>query len=355
MTDADEPKITVYGATGYTGGLVCEELARRGCDFVAAGRSFESLQQLSSRIGEAHAVVPTLRSASLDALLGDTNVLINCAGPFIDAGPPVARAALRNDVHYLDTTGEQDYLKWMRDEIDAEAEERGLVFMPSCAFEYATGTLVSKLAIDQGADQIVVCYGATDFSTSAGTKMSIVRSIAGDGFSWRGGRIVDELTGGRIYEVPFPDGRTHTGAWMPGGEPILVPDLAQVETAESCVLIGGALASFLPWGAGLMKTAAQVGKPLADRIVQWLENREADEDEEAHPFTVVAFDPETVEWYAAVSGDDPYLATGRIIVEAATRLRNEEWEPAGMLSPPALFDAVEFAESVGLEVDVASR
>ncbi|MFB6350550.1 MAG: saccharopine dehydrogenase NADP-binding domain-containing protein, partial [Bradymonadaceae bacterium] len=130
MTDGDDSRITVYGATGYTGGLVCEELARRGRDLVAAGRSLERLQKLSARIGDAHSCVPTLRSASvddaasLDEMLRDTDVLINCAGPFIDLGPPVARAALRNDVHYLDTTGEQDYLRWMHDEIADEAVER---------------------------------------------------------------------------------------------------------------------------------------------------------------------------------------------------------------------------------------
>lgn len=360
MSDVDEPRITVYGATGYTGGLVCEELARRGRDFVAAGRSLERLQSLSSRLGDAHSVVPTLRSAniedpsSLDAMLRDTGVLINCAGPFIDVGPPVARAALRNDVHYLDTTGEQDYIMWLRDEIAGEAEERGQVVMPGCAYEYATGMLAAQLAVEASARRIAVCYGNASFSTSAGTKKSIVRSLAGEGVTFRGGRLVDERIGGRQYEVPFPDGRSKPGVWIPGGEPILLPELADVETAESCVVVGRWLADVLPWISEAMRSTARVAQPLADRLVDWLDNRDAGDEEsgeEAFPFQVVAFDPATDRWYTALSGDDPYLATGRIIVEAATRLHDGDHEPSGLLSPPALFDAEEFAEAV--EIDVA--
>lgn len=361
MTDVEEAHITVYGATGYTGGLICEELARRGRDFVAAGRSFERLQRLSSRLGDAHTCVPTLRAASvddaesLDAMLRDTEVLINCAGPFIDIGPPVARAALRNDVHYLDTTGEQDYLRWLRDEIADDARRRGLVFMPACAFEYATGMMAADLAVEASARRIAVCYGSAGFSTSAATKKSIVRSIAGDGVTWRDGELVGERLGGRQYEVPFPSGESRPGVWIPGGEPILLPDLADVETAETCVVVGRWFADVLPWISEAMTATARVAQPLADRLVDWLDNRDVGEeggDEETFPFRVVAFEPSSERWYAMLSGDDPYRATGRLAVEAATRLGDRDYEPSGMVSPPALFDTRDFAEAVDIDVTI---
>ncbi|MFB6372172.1 MAG: hypothetical protein ABEN55_03440 [Bradymonadaceae bacterium] len=227
--------------------------------------------------------------------------------------------------------------------------------MPACAYEYATGMLASQLAVEASARRVAICYGNASFSTSAGTKKSIVRSLAGDGVTWRDGGLIDEQVGGRRYEVPFPDGSSRVGVWIPGGEPILLPDLADVETAESCVLVGRSFAAILPWIADAMTSTARVVQPLADRLVDWLDNRDSGEQiesDESFPFQVIAFDPDANQWYAALSGDDPYLATGRIIVEAAMRLHEGDYEPSGMLSPPALFDAREFAESVEIDVVV---
>ena len=55
--------IAVYGATGYTGRLVCDELARRGADFVVSGRNPAKLEALSRDLGG----VPSRAVATGDA------------------------------------------------------------------------------------------------------------------------------------------------------------------------------------------------------------------------------------------------------------------------------------------------
>ncbi len=360
MTTQGTPDITVYGATGYTGGLICRELARRDRPFAAAGRSFESLQRLSSELGGEFGLVPTLRQAtvddpkSLEVMLREADVLINCAGPFMDLGPPVATAAVRTETHYLDTTGEQRYLRWLRDNLVDEAAERGVVLMPACAYEYATGIIASDLAVEQGARDIAVCYGSADFSTSAGTKKSIVRSIAEAGYTYRHGELVEQSTGDRLYDIPYPDGGRRTGVWIPGGEPVLLPQFYDVETAESCVLLDKRLGEWISRLSGLMRGVARFGQPLADRLVEWLENRgDEGRQEELSPFQVLAFDTETERWHTSIRGDDPYRVTARIAAEAAERLAGLDAPEAGLQAPPTLFDSADFAESVGLETEVA--
>jgi hypothetical protein len=287
-------------------------------------------------------------------MLQGTDVLINCAGPFMDLGPPVARAAVRTETHYLDTTGEQGYLRWLRDELDDAAAERDVVLMPACAYEYATGMIAADLAVERGARDIAVCYGSADFSTSAGTKKSIVRSIAEAGYTYRDGKLVEQSTGDRIYDILYPDGDRRTGVWIPGGEPVLLPRFYDVETAESCVLIDKRLAGWLSRLAGVMKQVARVGKPVADRLVDWLENR-GDEggEEELSAFQVLAFDTEAERWHTSVRGDDPYRATARMASEAAERLAGLDEPESGLQAPPTLFDSADFAESVDLETEVA--
>ena len=63
--------------------------------------------------------------ASLRALLDGADVLINCAGPFTFAGEPVVRAAVDAGVHYVDSTGEQPFIRMVFDRYGAAAEREG--------------------------------------------------------------------------------------------------------------------------------------------------------------------------------------------------------------------------------------
>src|SRR5438045_893650 len=105
--------IAVYGATGYTGRLVVAELAEAGADLVIAGRNPDRLEALRSDLKlDAPAVSARLDDpASLRDLLSDCGAVINCAGPFVLHGEPVLRAAVETRTHYLDTTGEQPWMK----------------------------------------------------------------------------------------------------------------------------------------------------------------------------------------------------------------------------------------------------
>jgi short subunit dehydrogenase-like uncharacterized protein len=113
MVTKQRGPIAVYGATGYTGRLVAAELAAADADFVLAGRSRSKLEALAEELGRQAAVQPaSLDDAeSLRSLLYDCAAVIDCAGPFVKYGEPVLRAAVETGTHYLDTTGEQVYMK----------------------------------------------------------------------------------------------------------------------------------------------------------------------------------------------------------------------------------------------------
>ena len=80
--------ITLYGATGYTGGLIAAVLEREGLPFRLAGRSSSKLAA-QSQVLASHPnwiCADVSQSSSPPPLFRDTSLIINCAGPFTDLG-----------------------------------------------------------------------------------------------------------------------------------------------------------------------------------------------------------------------------------------------------------------------------
>jgi short subunit dehydrogenase-like uncharacterized protein len=140
--------ILIYGATGYTGRLICYELKRSGLPFAIAGRSWPRLVSLQreldlpaaavhrAEIGDRHALV---------ALAARTRVILSCAGPFARFGPPVQDAALQGGCHFLDIAGEYAYMRatYQRDE---EARARGVAFISAVGFDVVPTDAAAVLA-----------------------------------------------------------------------------------------------------------------------------------------------------------------------------------------------------------------
>ena len=128
--------VVVYGASGYTGRLICEYLRELNVPFVAAGRDKDRCQEVVGRIPGIetadHDIVEVEHTVeALTELFAGASVVCNTVGPFIKYGPEVVEACLATGAHYLDTTGEQDWVldaqqRWGA-EIDELVDERGHV------------------------------------------------------------------------------------------------------------------------------------------------------------------------------------------------------------------------------------
>src|SRR5207302_4168431 len=100
--------IALLGATGYTGKLVATELAKRRLPHRLGGRSPQKLAALPS--DAERFVVDAGEPARLDAFLDGATALITTVGPFARLGMPVVEAAARNEVPYVDSTGEEPFV-----------------------------------------------------------------------------------------------------------------------------------------------------------------------------------------------------------------------------------------------------
>src|SRR5262245_7865217 len=95
--------VVVYAASGYTGRLVCQHLARLGLPFVAAGRNEARLEKVAgefrARGADCIARAVEHSPASLQRLFRGARVVVNTSGPFSLLGRPVVEAALAEGCH----------------------------------------------------------------------------------------------------------------------------------------------------------------------------------------------------------------------------------------------------------------
>ncbi|MFT4887257.1 MAG: short subunit dehydrogenase-like uncharacterized protein [Pseudohongiellaceae bacterium] len=144
MSDQREYGIVVYGATGYTGRLVCEYLNKQyGVNgdvvWAMAGRSMEKLQSVRDEMGIPKEVPLMVADAgdqqTVDVMVASTNVVLTTVGPYQLYGSDLVKACAAAGTDYVDLCGEP---AWMHEMIAAHgdsAKASGARILFSCGFD----------------------------------------------------------------------------------------------------------------------------------------------------------------------------------------------------------------------------
>jgi short subunit dehydrogenase-like uncharacterized protein len=346
--------IAVYGATGYTGRLVAGELRRRGLDFVLCGRDAGKLRALADSLGD-----PDVRAAGVgdrDALrhaFGDCAAVINCAGPFTLHGEPVVRAAVETGTHYVDTTGEQPFMKLVADRYDEPAQAAEVAVVPAMGFDYVPGDLVCRVVArdHEPVGELRLAYAVTGFGASRGTLKSTFELMKGGDVVWEDGSWKPADAGPMRSSVVFPEpfGR-QVAAKYPCGEIVTVPRHTRVRTivarlAVSTMAPVGPFAPLLPAlmaGSGLaMRTPLRGALQAA---VGALPEGPGEEARRAARFVIVveAVGEDGSSGRGTVFGSDVYGLTAVTSVHGASLLADSSYDRSGVLSPASAFDPVAF-------------
>ena len=358
--------IAVYGATGYTGRLVAAELRRRGADFVLAGRSAPKLEILAEDLGGAATRAVALDDpAGLRELLEPCAAVIACAGPFRLHGEPVVAAAVDSATHYLDTTGEQPFMRTVFDRYGDRALQAGVAAITAAGFDYLPGDMLAALTAAELSeiDEVVLAYCPRGFGPSRGTAMSALGMISGGDLEWRDGELRPASQGVArgTWEFPEPIGLQRMVRY-PAGEHVTVP--RHVETSEvrtlltaSSVMPHPRLAFAAPLTMPVVQTATRT--PLRrglEAIVRRLPEGPSEENRRRSRFTIVcdASGP-AGRRRGIVTGRDVYGLTARTTVEGALRCAAPGYGKSGALAPAQAFDPREFLRAMsgaGLSYEV---
>lgn len=122
-------KLLIYGATGYTGTLICHEAARRGLDFEIAGRNRQKLSELAQRLNVPYHVFGVSELKGWQQSLDGKTCLLNIAGPFSETAERAMQACINHQVHYVDITAEVSIYR-LAESKDLQAVSAGIMILP---------------------------------------------------------------------------------------------------------------------------------------------------------------------------------------------------------------------------------
>ena len=138
--------VIVMGATGFTGRLVAEyllEYGPEGLRWAMAGRSPAKLEEvrkeLSQRFVSALEVplvtADSMDRGSMDALAQQTTVVCTTVGPYAKYGEALVAACAEHGTHYVDLTGEVQFIRRMIDGYEERARASGARIVHCCGFD----------------------------------------------------------------------------------------------------------------------------------------------------------------------------------------------------------------------------
>jgi short subunit dehydrogenase-like uncharacterized protein len=337
-------RIAVVGATGYTGGLVVEELVGRGVEVVAVGRNPARLDALPAAV-ERHVADVSDRLALAGALDG-CRAVVNCVGSFLDFGEAVVGAAIAAGVPYVDTAGEFPFLRRVFEVHDAPARTAGVAVVPGMAFYAAPADLASALAaqaLGRPAEAVDITYRLVGARPSKGTLRTNVRRATQPCPVWEDGRLVDRRIGDDLHEFRFPEpyGRATVARW-PGGEVLSVPRHTGARSVAVYLGMPKAMAAVFR-NPRLTALLQPVGRALVGKGT----GGPAEEARSRARFVIVAqarLGDE--ECSCVIEGHDFYGVTAAACAEAAQRTSAMAEPRSGALAPAEAFDPAGFLDTL---------
>ncbi|KDD74806.1 hypothetical protein H632_c1062p0 [Helicosporidium sp. ATCC 50920] len=149
--------IVVFGATGFTGKRIAQEIVKskfKG-SWAIAGRSRSRLDPLAASLegladGTAKApgvvIADSADEASLERMARSARVVISAVGPFRLHGEPVVRACIAGGADYLDVSGEPDFIERVELEMGEAAREAGVYVCSAVGFDSVPGDVGTQHA-----------------------------------------------------------------------------------------------------------------------------------------------------------------------------------------------------------------
>ena len=210
------PRIMLYGATGFTAGLIIKEAKAQNIPLTLAGRDPTKMGAL----GKLHGLPVSVFSLAekVGPYLRDYDVVIHAAGPFSETYVPMLEGCIQAGTHYLDITGEMEVFEGIFAR-SAQIRDAGIAAIPGVGFDVVpTDCLAARLAAAlPGATHLELAFAPVGAAVSRGTTRTMVTHMHKGGAIRQDGKIVKVTQAFRTREIPFRGG-TKTAVTIPWGD-----------------------------------------------------------------------------------------------------------------------------------------
>ncbi|TDC59028.1 saccharopine dehydrogenase [Micromonospora sp. KC207] len=224
--------VVLFGATGFTGGLTAQYLARHappGLRWALAGRNPAKLSAVRERlagIAPALAELPLLTAdatdpESLRLVAESARVVASTVGPYVRHGEPLVAACARAGTDYVDITGESEFVDTVYVRHHAEAVRTGARLVHACGFDsipHDLGVWYTVKQLPSDGPITVDGFVRAGGRFSAGTYHSALTAFSRTGEASRAAKarraVEPRPQGRRVRAVPGKVGRSaELGMW----------------------------------------------------------------------------------------------------------------------------------------------
>jgi short subunit dehydrogenase-like uncharacterized protein len=175
MTDASTPAspsdreldVVLFGATGFTGRLTAEYLARHapnGLRWGLAGRNPAKLEGVRDHVAAIDATLADLPLLTADAndevslkdVANRARVVITTVGPYLYFGEPLVAACAEAGTDYVDLTGEPEFVDRVYVAHHATAQQTGARIVHACGFDSIPHDLGAYFTVQRLPDDVPI-------------------------------------------------------------------------------------------------------------------------------------------------------------------------------------------------------
>jgi hypothetical protein len=230
--------VVIYGASGYTGRLVAEYLREYQIPFVAAGRNGKAIKEVMSQVpgietADYEVIEVEHTVEALTKLFEGRKIVCNTVGPFARFAPEVLEAALAAQVHYLDTGGEQEFVRSSREKYSDAFAEKGLVLAHSVAYMFTTLDIAARIVMENEGLHTLEGSVLAQMAPTYGSTQTIFTILPMEMCYLENNELV-EWPRCKGYEVSFP-GRLVSSLchpWSGGMLPLWLQDNPQIRNVK---------------------------------------------------------------------------------------------------------------------------
>jgi short subunit dehydrogenase-like uncharacterized protein len=184
--------LSLFGATGFTGGLTARYLAEHvpaGASWALVGRNRAKLEAVRDSLAglDSAAAPPELLvadaadSAALAEVAGASRVVVSTVGPYALYGGPLVAACAAAGTDYCDLTGEPEFVDRMWLEHHEEATRTGARLVHCCGFDSIPHDLGAMFTVQQLPADVPLTvngYVRSNAEFSGGTYHSAINGFA---------------------------------------------------------------------------------------------------------------------------------------------------------------------------------
>jgi len=194
----------LYGANGYTGGLIAHLASKYNLQPILAGRRKEVIEPLATKLQLPYRIFEMNDSAALVAALREVKVVLHAAGPFDHTAKQMIFACLLTGTHYVDINGDISVFEMIKLYHEA-AKKAGIMLLPGAGFDVVPTDCVALQLKNKLPDAVALQLAFTTLggSISHGTATTIADKIGEGGSVRKAGKIISARLGQKGMWVDF--------------------------------------------------------------------------------------------------------------------------------------------------------